>query len=196
LITTSEITRLNISGNYSVDFESRYHDSAKFIEPIASMLKTNSVITKLNVSLNNLNEKACKILAQGIKGNGTLEELVFGDTKPVEINTSMADANFGGRDLGPSGAIVLVAWLQTFKGMLASLDLSKNQLGVKGAESIASLLTVQPKSRNAFLRIATSCLILRVAMQTDNGLTSLDISGNDLEAGGAEHLAKSLRANT
>ena len=68
------LARLDLSGNYTVARYS-FHDSPGFIRPIAAALKTNTTITDLNLSNNNLNAEAAKILSEDIQDNGALASL-------------------------------------------------------------------------------------------------------------------------
>ena len=50
-------------------------------------------------------------LADAIKNNGALETITFGDYKAVTMNTSMTKADFSGKELYTSGAIIVAAFL-------------------------------------------------------------------------------------
>ena len=50
-------------------------------------------------------------LADGIKNNGALETITFGDRQAVTMNTSMSEADFSGKHLYISGAIIVAAFL-------------------------------------------------------------------------------------
>ena len=69
------LASFNISNNY----RSGYGDgrgSQEFIRPIANVLKTNTSITEINLSQNELNAEAAKVLSDGIKdANGALASL-------------------------------------------------------------------------------------------------------------------------
>jgi hypothetical protein len=87
---------------------------------LSQMLTVNTVLTELDVS-NNTGRAArdgpgfAKELSSGIRDNGAILKFTFsGDrsgSKPVTIETSMVEADFGGRGLGESGAIMIAAFL-------------------------------------------------------------------------------------
>jgi hypothetical protein len=56
-----------------------------------------------------------KAIADAIRDNGALLEITFsGDgrgSKPVTMESSMVEADFGGKGLGRSGAIMVAAFL-------------------------------------------------------------------------------------
>jgi hypothetical protein len=130
------LSRLDLSGNNQY-----FSDSPGFIRPIANALKTNTSITELNLSNNNLNPEAAKIFSEDMKDMGSLSKLTFcgnggpmgreGD--PVTIDTTMTKADFSGKNLGTAGAQILAAFMSTklfeAKGSLASLDISDNRIG-------------------------------------------------------------------
>ena len=106
------LAQVDLSGNNEYEFE-----SPDFIRPIANVLKSNTSITEINLSNNNLDAEAAKILSDGIKdANGALAKFTFSgdsyDSKPVTVEVGMTEADFSGAKLGTSGAIILAAWLQ------------------------------------------------------------------------------------
>ena len=50
-------------------------------------------------------------LAGAIKNNGALESITFGDEQAVTMKTIMTEADFSGKGLGVSGAIIVAAFL-------------------------------------------------------------------------------------
>ena len=111
------LVKLDISGNYRCMTRANdSHQSEEFIRPIASMLKANTSITDLDLSKNNLNAEAAKILSEDIQDNGALAKLTFsGDysfSKPVTVETGMTEADFSDKGLDEPGAIILAAWIQ------------------------------------------------------------------------------------
>ena len=65
----------------------------------------------------------------------------FKDAPPVTLDTSMSEADFSGKHLGVSGALILVAFIsgkyfQDNRAM-SILDVSKNYIGVEGAKALA-----------------------------------------------------------
>ena len=50
-------------------------------------------------------------IAHAISANGALETITFGDNQAVTMNTSMTEADFSGKYLAASGAIIVAAFL-------------------------------------------------------------------------------------
>jgi hypothetical protein len=89
---------------------------------LGQMLKENSVLKELDLSDNRYYSGGYKTdpefaeeLAAGIKDNGAISTFTFsGDSNnstPVTMETSMVEADFGGKYLGTSGAIMAAAFL-------------------------------------------------------------------------------------
>jgi hypothetical protein len=87
---------------------------------LAKGLKGNQVITELNIADNNLSNGGTGMsgviaLAHVIPNMGAIVQFTFSgdsdDSKPVTMETSMTEADFSGKGLGPSGAIMLSAFL-------------------------------------------------------------------------------------
>jgi hypothetical protein len=102
---------LDLSGN-----NDQPPKSPDFIRPIASALKTNTSITELNLSGNNLNAEATGIFSKDMKDMESLSKLTFsGDhrkSKPVTVEVGMTEADFSGALMCKSGAMILAAWLK------------------------------------------------------------------------------------
>ena len=49
--------------------------------------------------------------ADGVPTIRALETITFGDKKAVTMKTSMTEADFSGKELGASGAIIVAAFL-------------------------------------------------------------------------------------
>jgi hypothetical protein len=88
---------------------------------LSTMLTTNSTLTELDVSDNWKGAgsggpaKFAKELAVGLCDNGAMSRFTFSgdryDSKPVTMETSMVEADFSGKVLGASGAIMVAAFL-------------------------------------------------------------------------------------
>ena len=87
---------------------------------IAAALKGNSIITDLNIASNGLGIKADRsaydmsgVIAIGnaIPTMGALETITFGDKQAVTMKADMTKADFSGKELGASGAIIVAAFL-------------------------------------------------------------------------------------
>jgi Ran GTPase-activating protein (RanGAP) involved in mRNA processing and transport len=88
---------------------------------LAVGLKGNQVMTELNISSNNLSNygedmSGVTAVANAISSMGVISMVIFsGDdydmAKPITIDTSMVEADFGGKCLAVSGAIMIAAFL-------------------------------------------------------------------------------------
>jgi Ran GTPase-activating protein (RanGAP) involved in mRNA processing and transport len=144
------MTKLDFSNNYKNTAGQGYaYMSEEFIRPIASMLKTNTSITELNVSSNWLNAEAAEILADGISDNGALTSLDVSDTNLGKlVPPSTLPAGWNGPDrygdfAGPNGedtktppgsmplGVIALAKAIPDMGALLVLSLKENGLGTK-----------------------------------------------------------------
>ena len=88
-------------------------------EALGRALAQNSVLKELDVSGNRYYDgDSWKTdagfssgIADGIKNNGALEIIIFGDTQAVTMKSIMTEADFSGKQLGASGAIIVAAFL-------------------------------------------------------------------------------------
>ena len=75
----------------------------------------------------------------GIQGRRGWEE-----GEVVTINTTMTEADFSNKKLGPLGAQILAAFIERKffqdNGALVSLNLANNNLGAEGAQCLAKVL--------------------------------------------------------
>jgi hypothetical protein len=111
------LTRLDISKNTLFD-----DDSTIVGKVISDMLAANSTLKELDVSSSAECGRSSKggpsfaqALSVGISGNGAISKFTFsGDSpnsKPVTMETSMVEADFSGKGLDSSGAIMAAAFL-------------------------------------------------------------------------------------
>ena len=150
-------------------------------EVLGAALETNTTLTDLSLSLNNLGPDGAKSLADMLK-----------------TNTILTDLHLSANDLGPVGAESVTAALGK-NTTLKHLDLSANELGPAGAESVAKAL-----EKNRTLRAlnlsgnnlgSSSADSLSTALETNTSLTALNLSGNNLGPVGARSFAAALKMN-
>ena len=150
-------------------------------EVLGAALETNTTLTDLSLSLNNLGPDGAKSLADMLK-----------------TNTILTDLHLSANDLGPAGAESVTAALGK-NTTLKHLDLSANELGPAGAESVAKAL-----EKNRTLRAlnlsgnnlgSSSADSLSTALETNTSLTALNLSGNNLGPVGARSFAAALKMN-
>jgi hypothetical protein len=120
---------------------------------LAAGLKGNQVITELNISSNDLGKNAeydddtsgIIAIADAIPDMGALSTLIFGgdqylksmtrvDPAPATLKVGMTEANFSNKNLGPGGAIIILAWIShRDNGALSKLVMRQNN--IHGAEA-------------------------------------------------------------
>ena len=112
------MTSLNISTNKMATKEAG--------RVLAQMLEANSVLKELDVSDNVLRHSYdgdrktfdgadgpgfAQELANGIKNNGALETITFGDEQAVTMTADITEADFSSNNLGTPGAMIVAAFL-------------------------------------------------------------------------------------
>ena len=89
---------------------------------LANALTSNPVLKELDVSGNAAYPDGsywggadgpgfAQEFAIGVKNNGALETIIFGDKQAVTMPTDMAEADLSGKQLGASGAIIVATFL-------------------------------------------------------------------------------------
>ena len=86
-------------------------DDEPGIRALAEALQINTTITELNLAFTHLNSECAYLLAPAIRSNRALETITFGDEEAVTMNADMTEADFNGKDLSISGAMVVAAFL-------------------------------------------------------------------------------------
>ena len=101
-------------------------------EALGEMLQANTTLTELDVSKNALDHYGrqwpgadgsgfAQGICKGLSGSRAISTFTFSgdsnDSKPVTMETSMVEADFGGKYLGASGAIMAAAFLPKCKCM-------------------------------------------------------------------------------
>jgi hypothetical protein len=77
--------------------------------------------------------------------------------KPATLEVGMTEANFGSKNLGAGGAVIISAWLtHKDKESMTSLNLADNWLQAEGAKHIAGALKVS-KFALAIILAPLSC---------------------------------------
>ena len=177
---------------------------------LAAVLETNTTLTKLDLSWNNLGPAGAESLATALKTNTTLTNLKLSDNNlgpagaeslaiALKTNTALTNLNLSGSSLGPADAESLATALKT-NTTLTNLVLSWNDLGPASAESLATAL----KTNTTLTKLDLSCNnlgpagaeSLATALKTNTTLTNLNLFDNKLGPAGAESLATALKTNT
>jgi Ran GTPase-activating protein (RanGAP) involved in mRNA processing and transport len=127
---------------------------AKGTKLLAEALKSNQIMTALNISFNNMmfdgdndfgDMSGVAALVDAMPGMGAISQFTFsgdGDgNTPVTMEISMTEADFSAKALGTSGAIMVAAFLPKCDNRaMTSLNLASNKLGVEGAKIIAACI--------------------------------------------------------
>ena len=71
----------------------------------------DKTITELNVSSQNLGVEGALVVSRYLVSNRALETITFGDKQAVTMKADMIEADFSGKQLDVSGAIIVAAFL-------------------------------------------------------------------------------------
>jgi hypothetical protein len=125
---------------------------------LGEALRGNQVMTEINISSNYLGKASrygdtdisgVVVFAGAIPDMGALSKLIFGGDpdaagrpyEPATLEVGMTEADFGNKNLGVGGAIVISAWISHKDNRaMTSLCLASTGLGVEGAKLIAAVL--------------------------------------------------------
>ena len=180
-------------------------DSAAAV--LAAVLKTNTTLTNLDLSHNNLGPAGAQSFATALKANTTLTNLFLSDNNigpagaeslatALKTNTTLTDLSLFLNNIGPAGAESLATALKT-NTTLTSLDLFCNNIGPAGAESLATALKANTTLTNLVLYDndlgPAGAESLSTALKTNTTMTNLDLRGNNIGPAGAESLATALK---
>ena len=112
IVANGALTSVNILSNYiGAD------QAIKLIAIMASKPNLTTLCgfsgdeTELDLSNKNLSAGCAVLVANEVKNNGALETITSGDEEAVTMNADMAEADFNGKRLGTSGAMILAAFL-------------------------------------------------------------------------------------
>ena len=110
---------MNISNNSIIHYEEEQAKAAG--KALSNALAQNTVLKELDLSNNapyfgSQGPAFAKEFAAGLGTNGAMAKFTFSgytykEGPPVTIETSMTEADFSSKKLGPSGAIMLAAFL-------------------------------------------------------------------------------------
>ena len=197
LITNKTLTHLNLSQSMELGIGP--------FQILAYALGTNTTLTALNLTDNELSNADFESLAAALGKNATLTSLdlthnelshagVNSLAAALETNRSLKDLNLSWNNLCPADVDSLAASL-TRNAALTKLDLSCNRLGdstllFKNKTSLKELVLT-----GNYLGPATAESI-GAALTTNTTLTCLVLSVNNLGPSGAASLATALKTNT
>ncbi|KAF9944621.1 hypothetical protein BGZ72_002168, partial [Mortierella alpina] len=149
---------------------------------LAVMLKTNSILTTLDLHGNSIGSDGAQALSEALKTNSTLTAL-----------------QLRGNKIGDDGAKALAETLKT-NSAVATLDLQSNSFGDDGAKALAETLktnsTVATLDLNSNSIGSDGAQALSEALKANSTLTTLQLRGNNIEDNGVKALAEALKTNS
>ncbi|KAF9915403.1 hypothetical protein BX616_006227 [Lobosporangium transversale] len=148
---------------------------------LAHSLKTNTVLTILNLEGNSIGKEGARVLSEALKTNSTLTTLDLESNsimnegalvlaEALKVNTTLTTMKLTDNSIGDGGALALSEALKV-NATLTTMGLKKNSIGDKGALALAG------------------------ALKTNRTLTILDLYNNSIEDKGALALSQALKAN-
>ncbi|KAH3759249.1 Protein NLRC3 [Pelomyxa schiedti] len=117
---------------------------------LSEALKTNKVLTNLQLRNNMIGEEGAEYLSEALKFNSSLTNLNLRENEigidgtsiileALDVNTTLSILDIGGNALEDPGAEVLGTWLKT-NNTVTSLDIRGNSIGDPGFKQIATAL--------------------------------------------------------
>ena len=191
-----------------ISFVQRIDDSSAAI--LAHAMATNSTVTELHLSKNDIGDSGAAALAKAVEINSTLTHLnlsfnEIGDSgaaalaKSMEINSTLTELDLSGNGIGNSGAAALAKAVE-INSTLTELDLSGNGIGNSGAAALAKAVEINSTLTHlnlSFNEIGDSgAAALAKSMEINSTLTHLYLSGNRIGHSGAAALAKAVEINS
>ncbi|XP_068687306.1 protein NLRC3-like isoform X2 [Montipora foliosa] len=177
---------------------------------LADAMATNSTVTLLYLSFNEIGDSGAAALAKAVEINSTLTELVLSRNrisdsgaaalaKAVEINSTLTKLYLSGNGIGDSGSAALAKAVE-INSTLTGLYLSENGIGDSGAAALAKAVEINSKLTELHLSdngIGDSgAAALAQAVEINSTLTGLYLSENRIGDSGAAALAKAVEINS
>eukprot|EP00935_MAST-01C_sp_MAST-1C-sp1_P000186 g186.t1 len=170
---------------------------------LGDALKDNQVLQELNIASNKLNLQdntkfsdtdmsGVIAISNAIPTMGALATITFGDTfdhdkdGTVTLSTSMTEADFSSKNLGPSGAVHIVAAFFPKCQVMTKLDISSNYKPEEG-------LTLRAQGYSN--KSAEFIKPIAEMLKTNTTVTELNVSSNWLNAEAGRVLSDAISAN-
>merc|ERR1712094_88199 len=108
----------------------------------------------------------------GVSNIGALETITFGESQAVAMSTSMAEADFSGKELLESGAIIVAAFLPQCQAL--------NKLTISGDSRRSEAVTIETSMTKADFSgkvlEASGAIMLAAFLPKCQAMTSLNLS--------------------
>ncbi|XP_068761724.1 NLR family CARD domain-containing protein 3-like [Montipora capricornis] len=179
---------------------------------LADAMATNSTVTLLDLSSNEISISGAAALAKSMEVNSTLTELNLSESgigdsgaaalaKALEVNSTLTELNLSENGISDWGAAAL-AKAMAVNSTLTGLDLNHDRIGYLGTAALAqameinSTLTELNLSENEIGDWAAAAMAKADALATNSTVTLLNLSSNEISISGAAALAKALEVNS
>lgn len=177
---------------------------------LMAALNGNSLITSLEISLDENNAAAMASLAAGLKDNATLSSLYVANAtfsendaqllaSVFDNNTTLTTLNLGGSKIGDRGVALLATALKS-NAVLTSLTLTDESIGVDGAASLAGMLKSNQTLDTLVIMNAqfgdAGAACLAEGLKENTALTSLVLIHTQFGDEGVASIAEALKFQT
>ena len=192
VVRSDALTSLNVSNNLGAVAASIMAGQLG----LAELLKTNTVLTQLNLGGNNLGSESGKLLAQALTTNTTLSHLTLdGGELPIRKlrGEQAAEAmDLSNLELCDASGIVIGHLLKS-NTVTAQLNLGGNLLGIDSANALIEALQVN----TTLTSIVFGGAVLPIwQLRGAEALTAVDLSNENLADAAAVLIAHLLKSNT
>ena len=177
---------------------------------LAEAVKTNSKLTKLDLSLNKIDDAGVAALAEAISINSTLGELNLSLNQiedcgaaalagAIKRNSTLTVLYLSGNKIGDSGGSALAEAIQK-NCTLMKLNLSWNGIGDPVGAPLAEAIKTNSTIRELNLcgnQIGdASCVAMAEALEANSTLAELDLSWNGISNAGRAALDYAMKINS
>ncbi|KAG0300873.1 hypothetical protein BGZ98_008797 [Dissophora globulifera] len=177
---------------------------------LVQMLKTDSILTILDLRDGSIGDSGARALSEALKTNSTLTNLslrgnsikndgVQALSKALKTNLTLTTLDLQSNSIGDNGAQALSEALKT-NSTLTALDLGYNSIGDNGAQALSE--TLKTNSTLTTLDLQSNSIgdntsqALSEALRTNSTLTNLDLGYNSIGDNGAQALSEALKTNS
>ena len=95
----ASLRRVNLQGN------------ALDAEKLAGIIETSPTIQDMNLAQTSLSCSDAKLVAEALACTSALTSITFGNKEAITMKAGMAGADFIGKELGPSDAVIVASFI-------------------------------------------------------------------------------------